>query len=140
MASDQDDVENDPVRDPKTGRFPVGTSGNRKGRPRKNSEASDGPLARALNERVPVTEGGRVKRVRKRDVAFKQLANKSAGGDLRATKLAEDLVAREQAAAAAAKSAAPENLSEIDQQIVARVVARLRLIIKEEDHGADEAR
>ena len=140
MANSPDDLEDQPIRDPKTGRFPAGASGNRKGRPRKNSDPPDGPLARALNERVPVTEGGRVKRVRKRDVAFKQLANKSAGGDLRATKLAEDLVAREQAAAAAAKAAAPENLAEIDQQIVARVVARLRLIIMEEDHGFDEAR
>jgi hypothetical protein len=92
-----------------------------------------------MDELVPVTENNRRRRIPKRDINAKQVVNKGSGGDLRAAKLAFELEAKERAAAAAQPSAVAEALTETDQQIADRLVARLRIIIKEEDHGPDAA-
>ena len=108
------------------GRFQPGRTGNPKGRPRKAVTVGDA-VRDALAVKVVVNEGGKRKRVTKRDAAAAQWANKSASGDLRAGKLAFELAQKAEDRATQAP-AAPEQLSAADQEIVERVIARLRLI------------
>jgi hypothetical protein len=73
-------------RPPKHTQFQKGRSGNPKGRRRGSRNAST-LLDEALNELVIVTENGRRKRVTKLDAIMKQLVNRAAQGDHRATQL-----------------------------------------------------
>jgi hypothetical protein len=138
MASDADRMDGE-GRDRRTGRFQKGHSGNQGGRPKKIVLPPEGPVSEAFEERVVVPKGRRSKRMTLRQVSATQLVHKSAKGDMRAHKLAEDLRARERAEVAAARQAAPAELTETDQQIVERFVARLRRIFQEEANGADPA-
>ncbi len=72
-------------------RFKKGVSGNPRGRP-KGSRGFNALLMEAMREKVIVTESGRRRAVSKLEVTFKQLVNKAAGGDPRATKLMLELV------------------------------------------------
>ena len=67
-------------------RFQKGQSGNPRGRP-KGSKNFSTLLAEALNEPVVVTEDGRRRRISKRELGFKQLANKFAMAEAQATKI-----------------------------------------------------
>lgn len=110
------------------GRFRIGTvSPNPQGRP-KRVTGVDAAVTRALSEKVTVTEQGRRTRRSKLDITATQLANKGAGGDLRAAKLAlgEARKAEERGAVQAAREPV---LMESDHEIAARVIARLRQII-----------
>jgi hypothetical protein len=78
-------------RPPLASRFQPGRSGNPAGRP-KGSRSLSTVLAAALSERVTVTENGRRRSLTKFEAAAKQLANKAAGGDRHAIKLALDLL------------------------------------------------
>src|ERR1700732_537692 len=71
---------------PKRTQFQKGRSGNPKGRRRGSRNAST-LLDEALNELAIVTENGRRKRVTKLDAIMKQLVNRAAQGDHRATQL-----------------------------------------------------
>jgi hypothetical protein len=71
---------------PKHTRFRKGHSGNPKGRPRGSRNAST-LLDEALKERVTISENGRRRKVTKLEAILKQLVNKAAGGDHRATQL-----------------------------------------------------
>lgn len=71
---------------PKHARFRKGLSGNPKGRPRGSRNAST-LLDEALKERVTISENGRRRKVTKLEAILKQLVNKAAGGDHRATQL-----------------------------------------------------
>ncbi|MFZ1006329.1 MAG: DUF5681 domain-containing protein, partial [Candidatus Sulfotelmatobacter sp.] len=68
---------------PRHTQFPVGKSGNPKGRP-KGSKNFATVIERELNDRVPVTENGKRKKISKREAIAKQVINKAAGGDLKA--------------------------------------------------------
>jgi hypothetical protein len=117
----------DPPSPPSNGgKFQKGRSGNPKGRPRKTNTVAES-VRKALDEKVDVNSGGRRRRMTKREAAATQLANKSASGDLRAHKLAFDLVAKAEASEATA-APAPEHLSNIDQEIIERFIARMGLI------------
>jgi hypothetical protein len=72
-------------------RFQPGQSGNRKGRPKGVADLTSA-LTKALNDSVIVTENGERKKITKFDAVIKQLVNKAAGGDARATKLLVQLV------------------------------------------------
>jgi hypothetical protein len=128
----------DAGRDTKTGRFQKGVSGNRKGRPKKAPTVGAAILG-ALREKVPIKENGRSKRVTKLEATAKQMANRSASGDPRASKLALDLAQKAEERLAAAPATAAE-LNASDAEIVERLIERFRQIIKEEDHGPDHAR
>lgn len=78
-------------RPPKHRQFEPGQSGNPKGRPKGVPNIS-AVLSKAVNERVVVTENGGRKTITKLQAAMKQLANKAAGGDARATKLLMQLM------------------------------------------------
>ena len=83
------DDNNEASRD-RAGRFRSGMpSPNPKGRPRKLLGV-DGAVMGALSEKVTVTEQGKRRRKSKLDITAAQIANKGAGGDLRAAKMAFD--------------------------------------------------
>jgi len=119
----------DESRDPRTGRFKPGHCPNPKGRPR-IVRTVGATIAGALKAPIPVTENGRLRKISKLQATAQQIANKSAAGDLRASKMAIDLAQRaEQQAAAQSPN---DRLSASDEEIVERLIARLRRIITEE--------
>lgn len=70
-------------RPPKHTQFKKGQSGNPKGRVRGRANAAT-VLKDAVSARVTIMEGGRRVKRSKLDIAFMQLANKIAAGDLKA--------------------------------------------------------
>jgi hypothetical protein len=86
-------------RPPKTTRFRPGQSGNPRGRP-KGARNLSTIVAAALSERVTVNENGRRRRITKLDAAVKQVVNRAASGELRATPLLLALVQTDEAGAA----------------------------------------
>lgn len=131
------DDHNDAGRDI-AGRFRAGTpSPNPKGRPRKVTDI-DAALRGALSKKVTVTEQGKRKRKSKLDVTADQLANKSASGDLRAAKLMLDQTRKGQDLGAA-PGPRKSVMTETDQEITARVVARIAKILEEGGRDAPQA-
>jgi hypothetical protein len=111
------------------GRFRPGRTGNPKGRP-KTCRGVDAAIAKALAEKIAVTEQGKRKRKSRLDVTAAQLANKGASGDLRAAKLALDQARKAEERAEAEAIRAPI-MTETDREIAARVIARLQQMIRE---------
>lgn len=70
-------------RPPTHGQFKPGQSGNPGGRP-KGAVTLTNLIAKAMNEKVVVHEGGRRRKITKGEAIAKQLVNKAASGDLRA--------------------------------------------------------
>jgi len=91
-------------RPPQHTRFQKGRSGNPKGRP-KGARNLATLLSKALDQRVPVMENGKRRRITKRELIVAQLVNKSAGADLRAIALLLGMVQRIEARALAAATA-----------------------------------
>jgi hypothetical protein len=107
-----------------SGRFRPGQTGNPNGRPRKQ-HGVDAAVTRALQEKITVTEQGRRKRKSKLEVTAAQIANKGAGGDLRAAKMAFDLAAKAECSQTGAPAVLP--LTQNDRAIAERFIARLGL-------------
>ena len=82
----------------------------------------------ALTAKVTVTENGRRTRKSKLDITAAQIANKGAGGDMRAAKMAIDQARKSEQNAQDAAGRAPV-MTQSDNEIVARVIARLASII-----------
>jgi hypothetical protein len=66
-------------------RFKKGNAANRRGRPRSSKNLAT-LLEHALDEPVAIAEKGERRKLTKRDLVIKQLVNKSAEADLRATR------------------------------------------------------
>lgn len=112
----------------RAGRFrPGAPSPNPSGRPRK-ARGVDAAMMGALSEKVLVTEQGKRKRKSKLDITAAQIANKGAGGDLRAARLALDQARKAEERAEAQVARAPV-MTESDREIAARIIARLKTII-----------
>ena len=79
-------------RPPAKNQFRPGQSGNPRGRP-KGARNHSSVIAATLNERVAVTENGRRRHITKLQAAVKQLVNRAASGEARATQLLFALVA-----------------------------------------------
>ncbi len=77
-------------RPPRHTQFRKGTSGNPKGRPREAKNLA-AVLEEALAEKVAIVENGRRRKITKRCAMIKQLVNKAASGDLRASRQLTDL-------------------------------------------------
>ncbi|HLW99673.1 MAG TPA: DUF5681 domain-containing protein [Candidatus Acidoferrales bacterium] len=107
---------------PESTRFKKGVSGNPKGRPKGNLNVATA-FAKALRERVVVTEHGQRKTITKLEAALKQLVNKAAAGDLRALRQLVEL-ARD----AETKQSLPNQegtvLEQFDQDVIAGIVKR----------------
>ncbi|CAN5306931.1 hypothetical protein BH09PSE2_BH09PSE2_06180 [soil metagenome] len=119
-----------PVR---PGAFPKGVSGNPKGRPRKKRSVDDAVIA-TMHEKVPVR--GSRKRTTRLEVTTTRLANKGAEGDLRAAKLSIDYLQKAEERRAQAELKAPQELTESDVAIVARLIGRLKRIAESEGGDA----
>ncbi len=78
-------------RPPMATRFRPGQSGNPRGRP-KGARNLGTVVAAALNERVAVQENGERRQITKLEAAVKQLVNRAASGEARATQLLLALV------------------------------------------------
>lgn len=78
------------ARPPLRSRWKPGQSGNKAGRPIGRHSLKQ-MIKRSFLEKVSVTNGGLTHRLAKIEVALKQLANKAAGGDLAATRLAMEI-------------------------------------------------
>src|SRR5437660_952259 len=119
-----------------SGRFRPGQTGNPNGRPKKLNGV-DAAVTRALHEKITVTEQGRRKRRSKLEVTAAQIANKGAGGDLRAAKMAFDLAAKAEGNHQGAP--APTPLTENDRAVAERFIARLMQTNMQENPDDDHA-
>src|SRR5271165_4865352 len=108
-------------RPPLASRFRRGQSGNPRGRP-KGARNLSTVLASALSERVAVTENGRRRRITKLEAAIKQLVNRAAAGEARATALLIQLAQTNEA-----KTSQPdtEGVGEADAIVMAELQRRL---------------
>src|SRR5712691_5095508 len=117
---------------PQHTQFKKGVSGNPKGR-RKGSKGFATIFRKSVNDAVPVMENGRRRRISKLEAAVKQLVNKAASGDPKATNLVVQLVqAIERSDVTPAQT---EVLEEADRQVIEGVLARVR---RATNGGADD--
>ncbi|BBK33450.1 hypothetical protein EDC65_3285 [Stella humosa] len=85
----------DPVgygRPPKATQFKKGKSGNPKGRP-KGSRNLHTLMDEELQQRIQLSEGGKVRSLRKGEALVKSVVNKGIGGDIRAASKVLDIAA-----------------------------------------------
>jgi hypothetical protein len=108
-------------RPPVETRFRPGQSGNPRGRP-KGARNLSTIVAAALNERVAVNENGRRRRITKLEAAVKQLVNRAASGEARATQLLLALIQTNEARPAQQDT---NRLSEADAIVMAELTRRL---------------
>jgi hypothetical protein len=108
-------------RPPLATRFRPGQSGNPRGRPKGVRNLST-VVASALSERVAITENGRRRRITKLDAAIKQLVNRAAAGEARATAL---LIQVMQANEAKASERGTERVGQADAIVMAELQRRL---------------
>ena len=106
-------------------RFQKGQSGNPRGRPRGSKNFST-LLTDALNEPVVVTEDGRRRKISKRELGFKQLANKFAMAEAQATKMLLGLMLERERLMAAAPPAERLSLGTADEKVIDNLLKRLR--------------
>jgi hypothetical protein len=109
-------------RPPRATRFRPGQSGNPRGRP-KSARGLGALVARALGERVEAKENGRRRRITKLEAAVKQLVNRAANGDQRATQFVFSLMHDDQGRPA---PQAAHQIGEGDAMVVAELVRRLK--------------
>jgi hypothetical protein len=120
-------------RPPVATRFRPGSSGNPRGRPR-GARNLGAIIASALGEKVQATEDGRTRRISKFEAAIKQLANRAATGDPRATQMLIGLVQANEARPAERK---PERrLDKGDALVVSEIVRRIKQQARDEIFGA----
>ena len=105
--------------------FRKGQSSNPRGPRPKNLRAL---LVAALDEPVVVTTGGERRRITKREAVVAQLVDKSAGADLRATKMLLDMLQDIERRAGRASPPEPPRLTAADEEVVENLLARLRRI------------
>ena len=108
-------------RPPLSTRFRPGQSGNPSGRSKRARDLV-AIVARAFGEKVEVKGNGRRRRITKLEASVKQLVNRAAGGDQRATQFVFALLHNDPGGRAAE---APERLGEADAFVVAELVRRL---------------
>jgi len=106
-------------------RFRKGQSGNPRGRP-KGSKNFSTLLSEALNEPVVITEDGRRRKISKRELGVRQLANKFAMAEAQATKMLLGLMLERERLAAAAAPAERPSFGADDQKVIANLLKRLR--------------
>ncbi len=108
-------------RPPHATRFRKGVSGNPKGRP-KGTRNLTTVIHAALSERVTVTENGRRRRISKLEAAVKQLVNRAAVGEARATQLLLSVI---QSSETQSTPAPISDFEDSDRDVVRELMRRL---------------
>jgi Family of unknown function (DUF5681) len=125
MSDTESDYKVGPGKPPLHTRFKKGQSGNPRGRqPKELPEL----LVAALNQPVTATENGRPRQITKREAVIAQLVDKSAGADLRATKMLLDILKDIEKQARPAPPPEPAPFTEADEEVVQNLFARLRRV------------
>ena len=130
LSTEENEPTSEPIYDvgfkrpPKHTQFQPGQSGNSKGRP-KGSRNFNTVIEQELNALVSISERGQVKQVRKKEIIAKQVVNKAAAGDLKATGmlLNESRYAEQQAAL---KEVATPSFKAADLQVLHHFADRIR--------------
>jgi hypothetical protein len=110
-------------------RFKKGQSGNPRGPRPKNLAAL---LVAALDEPMVATIDGERRKITKREAVAKQLVNKSAGADLRATRMLIDTLKDVEKKAGVTHPPEPAPFTAADEEVMATFIARLRQSWEEE--------
>jgi hypothetical protein len=110
-------------------RFKKGQSGNPRGPRPKNLPAL---LVAALDEPMVVTIDGERRQITKREAVAKQLVNKSAGADLRATRMLIDTLKDVEKKAGVTQPPERAPFTAADEEVMATFIARLRQSWEEE--------
>ena len=105
-------------------RFTKGQSCNPTGRP-KGAKNSTTHFEKALDEKVVIKEGGRRKKITKREAMFKQLANRSAAGDARAIQLTLNEL-RNLAERTERSGGEPAPFDEAEREVIEDLIRRLQ--------------
>ncbi len=108
-------------RPPIGARFRPGQSGNPRGRP-KGMPNLGTVIAAALREKIAVTENDRERRITKLEVAVKQLVNRAAKGEDRATQLLFALIEADERRPA---RPSPDRIVEADKLVMGEIVRRI---------------
>jgi hypothetical protein len=119
---------------PAATRFKRGQSGNPKGRPKGKRNAAT-VVMRALQAKVVINENGRRREVTKFEAAVTQVANKAAGGDLRALNLVTALM-RSAEESVQQEAVTTTRLQDVDQRVLQDLMQRLEAT-KEENSDAE---
>ena len=122
MPDDKGDYQVGYRKPPRHSRFVKGQSGNPRGRP-PGAKNMNTLLTKALNELVVVTDNGRRRMVTKREAIVTQLVNRSAKADFKAIQILLGML-RDVESHTDSHSSDP-TFTEADQQIIARIKARL---------------
>jgi hypothetical protein len=117
---------------PRHSQFKPGQSGHPQGRPRNAKNAST-IVREALTAKVTLTENGRARSMSKLEVSVTQLANKAAGGDLKAIGMVIDLYREVEAEAAGRSQDKP--LDQADREILDMLLERVRAAAGSNDDG-----
>jgi len=136
MSEGKRDYEIGYGKPPAGRRFQKGQSGNPRGPRRKDLSAL---LVAALNEPVYTTIDGHRRKITKREAIIKQMVDKSADADLRATKMLFDMLKEVEEKAGTAPPPEPAQLTAPDREVVELFVARLRRQIAAEAAEAAKA-
>ena len=136
MSEGKRDYEIGYGKPPAGRRFQKGRSGNPRGPRRKDLSAL---LIAALNEPVYTTIDGHRRKITKREAIIKQMVDKSADADLRATKMLFDMLKEVEEKAGTASPPEPAALTAPDREVVELFVARLRRQIAAEAAEAAKA-
>jgi hypothetical protein len=130
-ATERQDDSSEPTervgfcRPPRSTRFKKGVSGNPKGRPKGSLNVAT-LFMKTLREKVIINERGQRKTVTKLEAAFKQLVNKSAGGDLRAIALLRDLAREAEEKQNTTASQNGLSVDEADQEVMFGILQRFQ--------------
>jgi Family of unknown function (DUF5681) len=108
---------------PKHTQFAKGCSGNPRGRP-KGSKNVFSVVQKAAQEKITVTQNGKVRKITKIEASAVQLSNKAASGDPRATR--EILLWNRLAEEAQKSDQPPETVSDADKTLMTSMMRRIR--------------
>lgn len=132
MTSNDDGYKVGYGRPPQASRFQKGRSGNPKGRARGSRNLAEIILG-AVRETVTITENGQRKKVTKFEAALKQIANRAASGDLKASSLMLSITQPAEARVEGRQTDVPA--SESDKEILREFVMRFKDFTKEDSIG-----
>ena len=122
-SDDDDDGKVGYGRPPKASRFQRGRSGNPKGRVGGSRNLAETILG-AVMETATITENGKRKKVTKFEAALKQIANRAASGDLKASVLRLSITPQAEAKVEGRQSDVPASQS--DKEILREFVLRFK--------------